>query len=221
MISSESDKQLVVAEIFSSIQGESTWVGCLCAFIRLAGCNLRCRWCDTTYAQEGGTPLSISEIVRQVCNFRVGLVEITGGEPLQQSASIDLAAALLRQSYTVLLETNGTLSIDNVPQEVIKILDVKCPSSGMSEYICWQNLDKLGTRDEVKFVISDRKDYEWALQVIQEYALPNRCHAVLLSPAFGLLQPSTLVEWMNEDRPDARFQLQIHKYIWSPTARGV
>ena len=204
---------LKVYEIFRSIQGESSFVGLPCVFIRLAGCNLRCRYCDTRYAQEGGEEMALEEILKRVSEFAVKLVEVTGGEPLFQSETPILTMALMEEGYQVLVETNGTLDISVLPQGAVRIMDIKCPSSGESHRVMWENIWKLRPDDEVKFVISDRHDYEWARGIIRE----RFAHAktkILFSTVFGELPPRHLVEWMLEDRIQARFQLQIHKYIW-------
>jgi 7-carboxy-7-deazaguanine synthase len=210
----------MVSEIFRSIQGESSFAGLPCAFVRLAGCNLRCRYCDTRYAQEGGTPMSLREILDQVSTFGLGLVEITGGEPLVQSETPALAGALLEQGYRVLLETNGSLDISVVPMGVIRIMDIKCPSSGETSNFMWENIWKLRDNDEVKFVISDTHDYEWARGIVRERFSLTKTQ-VLFSTVFGELPPRNLVEWMLDDKLTVRFQLQIHKYIWHHDARGV
>ena len=211
---------LMVSEIFRSIQGESSFAGLPCAFVRLAGCNLRCRYCDTRHAQEGGTPMSLREVLDQVSTFGLGLVEITGGEPLVQSETPALAGALLEQGYRVLLETNGSLDISVVPNGVIRIMDIKCPSSGETSNFMWENIWKLRDNDEVKFVISDRHDYEWARGIVRERFSLTKTH-ILFSTVFGELPPRNLVEWMLDDKLTVRFQLQIHKYIWHHDARGV
>jgi len=211
---------LQVYEIFRSIQGESSFVGMPCVFIRLAGCNLRCRYCDTRYAQEGGEEMALEEIVKRVTTFGVKLVEVTGGEPLFQQETPALVTALIEKGYQVLVETNGSLDISVLPEGAVRIMDIKCPSSGEGHRVMWENIWKLRPDDEVKFVISDRHDYEWARGII----LDRFVHAktkILLSTVFGELPPRHLVEWMLEDRLPARFQLQIHRYIWPHDSRGV
>ena len=212
---------LQVTELFLSIQGESTWAGLPCGFIRLAGCNLRCSWCDTVYSYEGGVEMSLEDILADVRRWGVGLVEITGGEPLLQAGCVPLAEALQREADTVLIETNGSLPIAALPPEVIRILDIKCPGSGMQDRMYWPNLENLGPRDEVKFVLADRADYDWAVRVMDKHGLPDRCGAVLFSAATGLLEPAELAQWMVSDRPAARLQLPLHKHIWGPHRRGV
>lgn len=212
---------LRVAEMFVSVQGESTRAGMICGFIRLAGCNLRCSWCDTAYAREGGEHMSLAGIMARVQSWRTPLLEITGGEPLLQPGCGPLAEALLARGYTVMIETNGSLPIQALPDGLIRILDLKCPGSGMAGHICWANMDALTKRDEVKFVLADRQDYEWALETMQRHRLDERCGAVLLAPVFGWLDARELAAWMLEDLPPARMQLQLHKLIWPPDARGV
>ncbi len=210
-----------VCEIFRSIQGESTWAGLPCVFVRLSGCNLRCSYCDTSYAYNEGNEMSLGEIVRRVDEYNCSLVEITGGEPLMQPESTDLAQSLVDAGKTVLVETNGTLSIADLPDSVIRIMDIKCPGSEESDKVDWGNIDLLKTSDEVKFVISDRNDFEWAKKVVEQYDLTKRIRAVLLAPVFNMLDPELLAEWILADNLDVRMQLQLHKYIWSPDRRGV
>ncbi|MBN1516591.1 radical SAM protein [Candidatus Sumerlaeota bacterium] len=212
---------LAIYEIFQSVQGESTWAGLPCVFVRLAGCNLRCVWCDTDYAFTGGREMSLGEILEAVARLDCPLVEITGGEPLLQKNCPALAQALIDAGYQVLIETSGALSIDVLPAGAIRIMDLKCPGSGECERNDWRNIELLAPRDEVKFVIADRADYEWARGVIREHALQQRCNAVLLSPVFGAIDPRRIAEWMLEDKLPARLQLQIHKIIWDPKQRGV
>jgi 7-carboxy-7-deazaguanine synthase len=204
-----------INEIFRSIQGESTYQGRQCTFIRFAGCNLRCSYCDTTYAYEEGVSFVTQEVLLKVRELGCPLVEITGGEPLLQEEVYELIAALLEEGYQVLLETNGSIDIGKVDPRVVKIVDIKCPDSKMSDKINWENLKKLAHWDEVKFVISSRGDYEWAKSVIAENAL-NRA-TILMSPAFGRLSPQALSEWLlNDGEVDARLQLQLHKYLFLP-----
>ena len=214
-------ERLRVNEIFYSIQGESTWTGLPCAFVRLTGCNLRCVWCDTEYAFYEGRHLTIDEIVAQVRGYGCELVEITGGEPLLQKGVHALFAALLGEDYTVLVETSGEQDLSAVDPRVIKIMDLKCPGSGEGERNRWSNLGCLTRRDEVKFVLADRRDYEWARAVIAERDLARHVNAILLSPVFGGLEPAALAAWILADRIPVRMQLQMHKRIWHPTARGV
>jgi 7-carboxy-7-deazaguanine synthase len=210
-----------VHEIYLSVQGESTHVGRPCVFVRLTACDLRCRWCDTPYAFTGGRKMSIDEVVAAVRTFGCGLVEVTGGEPLLQKEAPELLRRLLAEGEEVLLETGGHLPIDEVPREVRKIVDVKCPGSGESAKMHWPNLDRLALHDEVKFVIQDRSDFDYARDVVSKHGLATRTAAVLFSPVHGVLAPRELVQWMLDDRVPARLQLQAHKYIWDPQTRGV
>jgi 7-carboxy-7-deazaguanine synthase len=212
---------LVVNEIFHSIQGESTHAGRPCVFVRLTACDLRCSWCDTPYAFTEGQRMSIDEVVERVKAFGCPVVEITGGEPLLQKNVHPLMQRLLDEGMTVLLETGGHLDISAVPQGVCRIVDVKCPGSGESHRVNWRNLGHLTDGDEVKFVIADRNDYEFARGVVQEHRLTERTKAVLFSPVHGLLPPRALAEWILEDGLAVRLQLQVHKYIWDPQTRGV
>jgi 7-carboxy-7-deazaguanine synthase len=212
---------LTVNEIFYSIQGESTRAGEPCVFVRLTACDLRCSWCDTAYAFYEGRKMSVDEVVSAVDAYGCPLVEITGGEPLLQQDVYPLMQRLLDAGRTVLLETGGHRPIAQVPREVIKVVDVKCPGSGEADRNDWSNLDALTPHDQVKFVIQDRGDYDYARDVIEHRGLAARAGAILLSPVHGVLDPRTLSEWMLADRLPARLQLQLHKFIWSPTARGV
>jgi len=212
---------LTVNEIFHSIQGESSHAGRPCVFVRLTACDLRCSWCDTPYAFHEGRKMSVDEVVAAVDAAGCELVEITGGEPLLQEEVYPLMDRLLASGRTVLLETGGHRPIDRVPQAVVKIVDIKCPASGEAAKNDWENLGRLSPHDEVKFVIQDRADYEFARAVIARYGLPGRAAAVLMSPVHGVLDPKTLSEWILADRLAVRLQLQLHKYIWSPTTRGV
>ena len=212
---------LTVNEIFYSIQGESTRVGRPCVFVRLTACDLRCSWCDTPYAFHEGAKRSLDEVIAEVERYDCPLVEITGGEPLLQDDVYPLMEGLLARGRTVLLETGGHRSTARVPDGVVTILDVKCPASGEADRNDWGNLDALAPHDEVKFVVQDRADYEFARDVIGRYDLASRSDAVLVSPVHGVLEPRLLSEWMLADRLPARLQLQLHKYIWSPTTRGV
>ena len=212
---------LTVHEIYLSVQGESTHVGRPCVFVRLTACDLRCRWCDTPYAFTGGRKMSIDEVVAAVRTFGCGLVEVTGGEPLLQKEAPELMRRLLAEGEEVLLETGGHLPIDEVPRAVRKIVDVKCPGSGESAKMHWPNLDHLAPHDEVKFVIQDRADFDYARDVVSKHGLATRAAAVLFSPVHGVLAPRELVQWMLDDRVPARLQLQAHKYIWDPQTRGV
>src|SRR5436309_13608231 len=208
---------LTVNEIFHSIQGESTRAGQPCVFVRLTACDLRCTWCDTPYAFHEGHKQSVDEVIAAVERYECPLVEITGGEPLLQEDVYDLMARLLARDLTVMLETGGHIRTDRVPSDVVKIVDVKCPGSGEADRNDWSNLDRLAPHDEVKFVVQDRADYEFARDAIARYGLPARAAAVLMSPVHGVLEPKTLSEWMLADRLPARLQLQLHKFIWSPS----
>jgi 7-carboxy-7-deazaguanine synthase len=212
---------LTVFEIYRSIQGESTHTGRPCVFVRLAACNLRCSWCDTPYAFTGGRKMSVDEAVARVAALDCRLVELTGGEPLLQPDATTLMQRLVDEGYEVLLETGGHMPIDEVPDEVAVILDVKCPASGEADAMHWPNLDQLSSHDEVKFVIQDRADFDYARDVVTRHSLADRVAAVLFSPVFGVLAPAQLAEWILEARVPARLQLQAHKYIWDPAMRGV
>jgi 7-carboxy-7-deazaguanine synthase len=217
----QNDTHLVVNEIFLSVQGESTHAGRPCAFVRLTGCNLRCNYCDTEYAFHEGRRMGVAEILAQLDGYGCDLVEITGGEPLLQEGVHNLIAAMLARGYSVMIETSGACDVSALDPRVIKVMDLKCPGSGEASRNLWSNLEHLTARDEIKFVISDRADYEWARDAIRERGLAARVNAVLLSCAFGRLEPARLVAWMLEDRLPARLQLQMHKHIWPPDARGV
>lgn len=213
---------LQVNEIFYSIQGESSHSGRPCAFIRMTGCNLRCSYCDTAYAYDEGDRLEISDIERKIGAFRCGLVEITGGEPLLQAETPELIRTLLDRRYTVLLETNGSLDIGVVDERCIRIVDVKCPSSGESGKNRLENLALLTPNDEVKFVIGDREDFGYAKSIISTHlAGRNGLKPPLLSPIFGRMNPEILAGWILEDHLDVRMQIQLHKWIWGAEKRGV
>jgi 7-carboxy-7-deazaguanine synthase len=212
---------LTVNEIFHSIQGESTHAGRPCVFVRLTACDLRCSWCDTPYAFHEGSRMSVDEVVDKVRAYECDVVEITGGEPLLQKDVYPLMERLLSDGHTVLLETGGHRSVDQVPGRVFRIIDVKCPGSGEASRTHWPNLDALRTTDEVKFVIQDRADYEYARDVVQGRQLIGRCAAVLFSPVHGVLDPKQLAAWILADKLAVRLQLQAHKYIWDPQTRGV
>ena len=213
--------KLTVNEIYVSIQGESTYAGRPCVFVRLTACDLRCSWCDTTYAFTEGGKRPLDEVVDEVLGFDCSLVEITGGEPLLQKETIPLMERLLAAGKTVLVETGGHRSIADVPAAVVKIVDVKCPGSGEAAKMHWENLDLLAPHDEVKFVIKDRADYEYARDVVQRYGLERRAAALLFSPVHGVLDARTLAGWILEDKLEVRLQLQAHKFIWGADVRGV
>ena len=212
---------LTVNEIFYSIQGDSTRAGEPCVFVRLTACDLRCSWCDTAYAFHEGRKRTVDDVVAEVEGYRCPLVEVTGGEPLLQDDVYPLLEQLLERGKTVMIETGGHRSIERVPRGVIKIVDIKCPGSGESERNDWSNLERLAPHDELKFVIADRIDYDFAVAALRRHDLPSRAAAVLFSPVHGVLDPRTLSEWMLADRVPARLQLQLHKYIWAPATRGV
>lgn len=209
-----------VTEIFHSVQGESTFAGLPCVFVRLTGCPLRCNWCDTEYAFFGGMDRSIDDVLDTVRSYDCRLVEVTGGEPLAQPDTGTLLHRLCHEGFTVLLETSGAVDTTIVDPSVHIILDVKCPASGMTERMHWPNVERLRPQDEAKFVIQDRKDYEWAKNTVDRFQLTDRC-PVLFSPVFGALDPRRLAEWILADRFPIRLQLQLHKHIWVPDMRGV
>ena len=212
---------LTVNEIFYSVQGESSYAGKPCVFVRLTACDLRCSWCDTPYAFYEGGKHAIQQVLDQVEKFDCPLVEVTGGEPLLQEDVYPLMQALVERGRTVLLETGGQRSTARVPEQVVTILDVKCPGSGEAEKMDWSNLDRLRPHDEVKFVIKDRADYEYARDVITRHTLAGRAAAIHLSPVHDVMHPRTLSEWVLADNLPVRVQLQLHKYIWDPATRGV
>ncbi len=221
---------LEVSELFCSIQGESSFAGYPCVFIRLSGCNLRCNYCDASYTyNESGKQLPLTEILQFVSNYPNAIVEITGGEPLLQKNSLVLMQSLIDLGRTVLLETNGSLDISDVPDKVIKIMDIKCPDSGMHKKMLLNNLVKLTSRDEIKCVLSSRDDYEWAVAVLQQYdllyhSLKESSHQnpkVLFSPVQGTLDATKLAEWILQDDLPVRLQIQLHKILWPNTDRGV
>ena len=225
-----------ITEIYKSLQGESTYAGLPCVFVRLTGCNLRCSWCDSEYTFSGGKRMSAEEVFNEVACLSPngGLVEITGGEPmLQERELLPFMQRLLEAGYRVLIETSGERSLARVPKQVVKIVDVKCPNSGEPDTFDMANLDALAPHDEIKFVISDREDYEFARDFSRRHALADRVNAVLFSPAFRkdaqgtrsaahcLLDPQELAEWMLADSVPARLSLQIHKFVWDPALKGV
>jgi len=211
---------LRVTEIFHSIQGESRFMGTPCVFVRLTGCPLRCTWCDTDYAFQGGSDFSIPDILTQVQQFDCRMVEITGGEPLAQPGVNHLIRTLCDQDFQVLLETSGAIDVSSVDLRAMIVLDVKCPGSEMTHRMHWENLQHLSQKDDAKFVIKDRCDYDWAVQVVHQYKLFDRC-MVFFSPVFGELELQQLAEWILRDRLPVRVQVQLHKFIWDPQARGV
>ena len=209
-----------VNEIYFSVQGESSRAGLPCVFIRLTYCNLRCEYCDTEYAFYAGEDYAIGEIVSEVKKYDCRLVELTGGEPLIQTQALDLMKRLCDEGYDVMLETGGSLSIQDVDRRVMIVMDLKCPTSGMIKKNFYENINYLKPSDEVKFVIGNREDYEWAKEIIEKYKLVGK-NNVLMSVVFEELEPPTLVEWILEDKLNVRFQLQMHKFIWDPAATGV
>jgi 7-carboxy-7-deazaguanine synthase len=217
---------LRVTEIFHSIQGESTWAGLPCTFVRLTGCPLRCVWCDTEYAFHGGDKIGIEQILARVDEIGTPLVEVTGGEPLVQRNAFVLVTRLLDRGYTVLVETSGALDVGPLDARAHKIMDLKCPGSGEVEKNLWSNLGHLTAQDEVKFVIADRTDYEWAVETIREHGLDDavrggRLRAILFSPVWEGTDLRELAAWILADRLPVRLQVQLHKLIWGATARGV
>ena len=211
---------LKINEIYYSLQGESTHSGCPCIFIRLTYCNLRCSYCDTEYAFYDGKDMEIAHIISEIKRWDCNLVEVTGGEPLFQDECIDLLNELVNSNYEVMLETGGSLSISDVPKKVVKIVDFKCPSSGMVKKNLWSIVDDLQAQDEVKFVIGNREDFDWAKDRITEYSLDKIC-TLLFSPTFGEIDPQQIVEWILAENLPVRMQLQMHKMIWSPEEKGV
>lgn len=209
-----------VCEIFSSIQGESTYAGAPCTFVRLTGCNLRCVYCDTTYAYKEGEEMTAGEILEKVATAGLRTVEITGGEPLLQAGVPDLIRRLLDAGHMVLIETNGTQDIGLIDPRAIRVMDIKTPGSGMAGSLRIENLSLLRQADEVKFVVASRQDYEWSRDFAAEHNLPGRC-TVLFSPVFGAIDPRDLGRWIIEDRLEARLNLQLHKYLYGPDCRGV
>ena len=213
--------QIRVHEIYESIQGESTFAGLPCTFVRLSRCNLRCRWCDTPQAFEGGTEMRRAAVIEKALSFGTPLVELTGGEPLLQEGAIPLLRELCDAGRTVLLETSGERDISLVDPRVHRIMDLKAPGSGESHRNRWENVAHLSSRDEVKIVLADRADYEWAKGVIEEHGLERRVNEVLLSPVWGELDPKDLVKWVLEDDMPVRVQIQMHKVIWDADTQGV
>ncbi len=218
---SDREKKLTINEIYLSVQGESTWAGLPCVFVRLTFCDLRCTYCDTEYAFYEGKKQSLGEIVEAVLQYDCPLVEITGGEPLLQKNVLPLMTMLADAGRTILLETSGAHDISAVDPRVHRIMDLKTPGSGEVERNLYSNIEHLSERDEVKFVIGSREDYEWSRGQLREHRLAERCRAVLFSPIFGRIDPRQIVEWILADKLPVRFQLQMHKFIWTPTERGV
>ena len=216
----EKNNSLVITEIYKSIQGESTWTGCPCVFVRLSGCDLRCGWCDSEYTFSGGDRIAIDTIVEEVENHGCPLVEITGGEPLLQPGVHPLISTLIDRGHRVIVETGGHLDVSVIDPRAIRVIDVKCPGSGESQKVRWENLDALRETDQIKFVLSNRGDYDWAKKIIMQHGLNERV-AVLLSVAHGILNPADLAAWILDDRLNVRLQIQLHKYIWSSVESGI
>ncbi|MGA7122443.1 MAG: radical SAM protein [Polyangiaceae bacterium] len=212
---------LVIHEIYASIQGESTFAGLRCTFVRTTGCNLRCAWCDTPQAFHGGERMRRSDVLARALAFSTPLVEVTGGEPLLQPAVLPLLSELCDAGRTVLVETSGEADVSRVDARVHKVMDLKCPASGESHRNRWSNLDHIGPGDEIKFVLADRTDYEWMRETVRARDLARRTPNLLASTVFGRLPPRQLVAWVLEDALAVRVQLQMHKYIWGPDAIGV
>jgi 7-carboxy-7-deazaguanine synthase len=220
------EPSLRITEIFHSIQGESTWAGVPCTFVRVTGCPLRCVWCDTAYAFQGGERMTLAEILARVRELDTPVVEVTGGEPLAHASAFTLVRMLLDEGYTVLVETSGACDVSPLDPKAHKIMDLKCPGSGESARNLWANLDHLTERDEVKFVVRDRADYEWTRGVIRERGLDRRVadgtlRALLVSPVWGEVDLEALAGWILEDRLPVRFQVQLHKVVWGPARTGV
>ena len=220
------DPALRVTEIFYSIQGESTWAGVPCTFVRLTGCPLRCVWCDTAYAFHGGERMSFDEIVARVRAYPAAVIEVTGGEPLAHAPAYALTERLLEEGYTVLVETSGAFDVAPLDPRVHKIMDLKCPGSGESHRNRWENLEHLTERDEIKFVVKDRNDYEWARETVRARGLDARVEAgslraLLVSPVWGDIDVEELADWILEDALPVRFQMQLHKLVWGPERTGV
>jgi 7-carboxy-7-deazaguanine synthase len=211
---------LKVNEIYYSVQGESSKAGLLCVFVRLTYCNLRCTYCDTEYAFYEGKDYTADQVLEEVKKYNCKLVEVTGGEPLVQPESVELMKRLCDEGFEVMLETGGSLPIKDIDKRVMIIMDLKCPSSGMMRKNFYGNIDYIKPADEIKFVIGNREDYEWTKEIMQKYKLTGKC-SVLFSVVFGELEPLTLVKWILEDKLNVRFQLQMHKFIWNPSAKGV
>jgi 7-carboxy-7-deazaguanine synthase len=217
----QSHRRMVITEIFKSIQGESTFAGLPCVFVRLTGCNLRCHWCDTAYAFHGGQKMTVDDVLARVRQLGGKLVEVTGGEPLLQDDVYPLTEQLLAEGFRVLVETNGERYIGRLPRAVIKVVDVKCPGSGEGETFCADNLDALEKKDQIKFVLVDENDYLFARDFIVRHNLRGHVDETILSPVFGQLHPRQLTEWILRDGLEVRLGLQLHKFIWDPRARGV
>lgn len=217
---SQMEQQLRITEIYQTIQGEAAHAGWPCVMVRLTGCPLRCRWCDTVYGFQGGKDQTFAEIESEIKSFGIKRVELTGGEPLAQKPTPQLIERLINDGYTVMIETGGSESIADLHPKTHIIMDIKCPGSGMADKNLWSNLEFLKPSDEIKFVVADQADFKWAVDVIRKYQLEERCN-LLFSAAFGLVQPKDVAEWILAEKLQARLNLQLHKYIWSPRAKGV
>jgi 7-carboxy-7-deazaguanine synthase len=209
-----------VTEIFFSIQGESSHAGKPCIFVRLTGCSLRCVYCDTKYSYAGGCEMTLDEVLASVASYPARLVELTGGEPLEQEEAYPLMNSLLQRGYTVMLETGGHIDLGRVPEPVIKVVDIKCPDSHEGHTVCWQNIDLVQPHDEFKFVITSRSDYEWSKKIYLE-RLRDKPNTILFSPSHDELPAVNLARWILEDGLPVRLQVQVHKYIWGAHVRGV
>ena len=212
--------KLKINEIYYSVQGESTFMGKPCIFIRLTYCNLRCSYCDSEYTFHEGKDMSLKDIIKKIEEYPCNLVEVTGGEPLFQKNCVTLLSELVKRKYKVLLETSGSLSIENVPKQVINIIDFKCPSSKMEKKNLWDNINFIKDNDQIKFVIGNKEDYEWTKNKISEYNLDSKCE-ILLSPVYKKIEPKQIVEWILKDNLNVRFQMQLHKEVWPESVRGV
>ncbi len=212
---------MVITEIFKSIQGESTYAGLPCLFVRLTGCNLRCHWCDTAYAFYGGQKMSVADVLARLRQLGGKTVELTGGEPLLQQEVYPLTDHLLTEGYRVLVETSGERNVGQLPREVVKVVDVKCPGSGEEGKFCFDNLALLEPKDQIKFVILNEDDYRYARDFLAQHDLHRHVDEVIFSPVFDQLAPRNLAEWILRDGLEVRMGLQLHKFIWGPEARGV
>jgi 7-carboxy-7-deazaguanine synthase len=212
---------LLVNEIFYSIQGESIYSGCPCIFVRLTGCNLKCTYCDTQYAYEGGEKMEIPQLIRRVAGYKCRWVEITGGEPMLQNETPILVSRLLDNGYVVMMETNGSLDISRVDRRCIKVLDIKCPSSNEAKKNDLKNLKRIDSKDQIKFVIGNREDYKFAKNIISLHCPDFPGDRILFSPVYGIMHPSDLADWILRDHLNVRLHLQIHKYIWPNREKGI
>ena len=212
--------KLKINEIYYSVQGESTFMGKPCIFIRLTYCNLRCSYCDSEYTFYEGKDMSIKDIIKKIEEYPCNLVEVTGGEPLFQKNCVNLLSELVNRKYKVLLETSGSLPIENVPKQVINIIDFKCPSSKMEKKNLWDNINFIKDSDQIKFVIGNKEDYKWTKNKISEYNLDSKCE-ILLSPVYKKIKPKQIIEWILRDNLNVRFQMQLHKEVWPESVRGV